>query len=574
MQPPAAPRADTKVALPLEGLLRQIADHFNITDVSEGLKASGSFHDAVHHAVKSFYSYEYDGVAYPDYTKMAYSLGELLTGKAYTTYRFKLVTANLSLPSYICVKSVLEAEFGYCFDLATSPAQLTLSGRVFDLANDRNKISIVPYLFDDEVRDHMLISCVRRLVKLKRFDILGQLRFPWISEEIFEELMSVPLPDSVVETAARSLCRRQPNSKLGKLLDMCGFGINLHELPENCELPLFLVKYCCERNIRIPESCVFTKTLDASSISFWFYLLKKKNRAAKRLLGRVLHKGDHSIQCLADIFSKKVNEITFEQPKPAFYQALVIYLRFSPLCNENVRLNFDTMIQHSLERTYHVAHALLECGQFEAFGVSGSFSPADEDLGEELIDEICQLNGDHSLDWLLCECIDAYHYAPELLRSLIQRKADDHFIQLVYNVLRERQPYSTAEYSCMLPLSVLKRLALEVDLTIREAKKMVGSLNGFQKSGRSFSKLEHILHTLTFWAAPEKVIQHFLNQLPGQSVTSLEIYVPLVRMLRYSDSFFEGLVRRTKLGDSRMKDDIEKFRPNLAKRLGLKSRQI
>lgn len=102
MQPPAAPRADTKVALPLEGLLRQIADHFNITDVSEGLEASRSFHDAVHHAVKSFYSYEYDGVAYPDYTKMAYSLGELLTGKAYTTYRFKLVTANLSLPSYMC----------------------------------------------------------------------------------------------------------------------------------------------------------------------------------------------------------------------------------------------------------------------------------------------------------------------------------------------------------------------------------------------------------------------------------------------------------------------------------------
>lgn len=464
----------------------------------------------------------------------------------------------------------MEAEFGYCFDLATSPAQLTLSGRVFDFANDRNKISIVPYLFDDEVRDHMLIGCVRRLVKLRRFDILDQLRFPWISKEIFEELMSVPLPDSVVETAARSFCRHQPNSKLGKLLDKCGFGINLHELTENCELPLFLVKYFCERNIRIPESCVFTNTLDASSISFWFYLLKKNNRAAKRLLGRVLKQGDHSIQCLADILSKKVNETTFEQPKPAFYQALVIYLRFSPLCNANVKLNFETMIEHSLERTYHVAHALLECGQFEVFSVSRSFPAVDEDLGEELIDELCQLNGDHSLDWLLCECIGSYHYAPELLKSLIQRKADDHFIQLVYNVLRERQPCSPAEYSSMLPLGVLRRLALEKDLKIKTVKEMVGSLKGFQRRGRSYSKLEHILCTLTFWAAPEKVIQHFLDQLPGQSVIPIELYVPLVRMLRYSDSFFERLLRRTELGNSYIKDDIAKFRPNLAKRLGLK----
>ena len=157
--------------------------------------------------------------------------------------------------------------------------------------------------------------------------------------------MSTQVPKSIIVAVAKSLQKNEPTLELLNLLVFAGFGDRAAELPENLQMPLFLLRHLDERRVSIPESCVFINGLRASSVSFWMCVLKKESKDAKRLLGRVLKHGDDSSKCLASLFYEPVaHRMIFGALDEDFYQAMLARFRFTPACNEYVIQNYRIIL--------------------------------------------------------------------------------------------------------------------------------------------------------------------------------------------------------------------------------------
>lgn len=68
--------------------------------------------------------------------------------------------------------------------------------------------------------------------------------------------MSVPLPEHVVMTAAKSFQAKSPDSKLAKLLAFAESGSQaaLALLPRDYQPPLWIRRHICEKGIAVPEN--------------------------------------------------------------------------------------------------------------------------------------------------------------------------------------------------------------------------------------------------------------------------------------------------------------------------------
>ena len=78
-----------------------------------------------------------------------------------------------------------------------------------------------------------------------------------------------------------------------------------------------------------------------------------------------------------------------------------------------------------------------------------------------------------------------------------------------------------------------------------------------------------MLYTVMFWEAPEKVIDHFLEQVPRDFEVDCEFVWRLLLLTKYSIDFYKRLIRRCEGLSMCMLIETGELRPALAVELGL-----
>lgn len=512
---------------------------------------------------KAIYGIEHEGRAYLNYTAVLYELDALVqdAGK-----EAKIAQANVALqasPDLLCIRSTLEAEFGYCIRYAANrlPA-FSWIGIQRDALNDKRRISVLPYVLDQMMGGAFWIGFIQGLAERGRFDLLGRLTFQRIDCKYFKQLMSVVLPESVLLTAVESLQRNQPNSELLALLASIGFGPQRTLLPEHGKVPLFILRYLYEKDIPIPEGCIFTCGLKKSSISFWGYVSRMEFQGAERLLELILRQGDDETKCLARVFYEPVIVNQLRVPAIDLYQAMLVRFRFSPICNECVFQNYTTMLEGLIWVYQYTACAFIDCGQcrlaskYDVGRLSGL-------CVEQLIAKLYQ-SDDENVGLPTRKLVERCEDASVLLKSLIQRRANDSFIQLVWECIQGMLRYGMRDAcSYSIPLETLKRLVFEQEISVEDVENMLGMLNGFRVPRESFSKEEHVLYTVMFWGAPEGVVEHFLGLVPMGVQLGYRLVWEWLLLTKYSSGLGRKFAGR--LGNLVHRDwrQLQNYRPDL-----------
>ena len=216
----------------------------------------------------------------------------------------------------------------------------------------------------------------------------------------------------------------------------------------------------------------------------------------------------------------------------------------------------------------HTACALLDCRQFYLINSSG-FGPLFlyDSILEMFLDKMYGLKDDN-LNGLMREFMKLYTAAPELLKCLIQKKAEDSHIELVWDSIQSRDK-RFYDYYCYVPLAALKRLVYEQDISIDNVQKMLSTLNGFQEGEKRSPQEVHVLYTVIFWEASEKVISHFLKQVPNGFKLNYHRVLKLLLVTKYSRGLCIRLLQRCGRMNPYWQDKLQDFRPDLAWELGL-----
>lgn len=244
----------------------------------------------------------------------------------------------------------------------------------------------------------------------------------------------------------------------------------------------------------IPEGQVLVHGLDNFSIQFWVLLSKRSDGEASRLLGLVLKHGDEKTRRLARTFYEPVLTTDLGYYEMEVYQAIMIPFRFSLIHNEHVVQNYEKMLGESPEFRYYCACAFLICGQCSLTNQCAFGKLSDYEL-EALVAKMHRL-GEDALAPAINKCLKCLGSAPELLKSLVQQKADESYIQLVWDSVQNGRARAIQCYCCAAPLAVLKRLTYEQDIPVEEAKRLLSVVAGFQCGNEDISKEAHCLHAV------------------------------------------------------------------------------
>lgn len=173
------------------------------------------------------------------------------------------------------------------------------------------------------------------------------------------------------------------------------------------------------------------------------------------------------------------------------------------------------------------------------------------------------------------DIIKEFVEAPKLLKDLIQEGADDAMIQPVWDLIHNKQSICTADaYFCVVPPSILRRLACEQDISPDHVQETLNSLHGFEQRGNPVPKEAHALYTTMFWEAPERIVWHFFGQLPDDCWLDCGRVLALSVLPKYSTKLCIALVEKigTNVSDSQVAHlvaTLREFRPDVAKEFGL-----
>lgn len=559
-------------ALPSE-LLAAILSTVGFADLFNAPGVSRKFFVAMKESFKTLYCTEHDGISYLNYTQILYELEHVMQKAAANTTLSKAIKVLEDSRDYLCIKAVLEAKFGHCISYTEGDLpRFSLKDLSYDLLNDVHAVSVLPYVLDQMVDDLRVPHFIRGLTRLEHFYLLSQMRFPNITDFSLAHLLSVLLPESVVQKAAEALYSNEPTADNLDLAAIVGFGSQPASLPEGSEVPLFLLRHLHLRDIAIPATAVFHTRLGISANSFWMYVLRMEAKEkASELIGLALKHADEESRCLVDIFQGPTAEIVFEYDfLEDFYQATLIRFRFSPVCNEHVTQNYTYMLNKQTTMRYHAICAFLDCGQFELAGQDDRYDLSDME-SEALIDKIYWLKNSH-LDSLLQRCISGLRGAPKLLKSLLRRKAEDAYVQLVWDSIQSTTWFLTVDFHCCsAPLAAIKMLMCNETLSHSYAEEMLSMLSGYAGSfGTDISKEAHVLYTVIFGEAPEPIVAYFNDQARGCLWADEEYILGPIRVPKYSDMLCESLLQHVvSSGTSRIEMEISRFRPCLSRKLGL-----
>lgn len=244
---------------------------------------------------------------------------------------------------------------------------------------------------------------------------------------------------------------------------------------------------------------------------------------------------------------------------------MLIHFRFSPLCNEHVVQNYSTMLRELPPVRKDSVFVFLEYEQHQLYIQHKGDDYAD-DL-DQLVDKLWRLKKD-SLKPFIAGCVERHRNALLLLKSLIQRRADDAYVQLVWESIRNSSKSSLDKLHCYASVAELKRLVFERDISVKHVERaliMTGQSLGY--GGGSVDKVQ-LLSIVIFWEAPEHVIAHFLSQVPDNYQLAQGVVSRLLLLKKYPIEFCRRLIRRCKKMDACCQQRLRRLRPDLAEELG------
>lgn len=468
-------------------------------------------------------------------------------------------TALKASAPFKCSRAILQAQFGYCIEYAEwHLPRFNLDHAAFDILHDRRIVSVLPYILDQMGSDSRWIYFIRGLVELERFDLLGQVALLAASPHCVTQ--------PVGAAAAKSFEKISSTLEPSAWFSAGRFEALMGTVPEKHTLPLRLLQSLYEKRIAVSNDCILLDDLLESSLLLWMLVLGEEVGEAKELLALAVKHGDDQTGRLASAFHRPVSIDDVRGLERDVYQAMLIRLRFHPICNAHVIQNYEKLLRGLPEVGYHTACALFDCGKHELACQYGFGAIDDADL-DSLLDRLIRLQS-AALSTLIPEYVRRFQDAPKLLRRLIQRGVDDAHIKLVWDMIQGAGSlYATSQHSCSVPVEALKRLVFERDISVENVEKMLGVLTGFQENGKAVSREVHVLYTLVFWEAPEPVIDHFIGLIPDD----FRLNCALVWRLLFSTTRSNGLCRKLirhmgLLGYSR-RARLLKFRPDLIEEL-------
>lgn len=520
-------------------------------------------------AIASFCSIQHDGGIYLNYTLILHEL-DAVVREVSEGHSIGMVSKALtSSPRFVCAQSVLRARFGYCIEFSAKRLPRFYHHDLsFDILNDKQRISVLPYVLDQTTDDSRWMYFIRGLAELGRLDLFQQVTFSNITSARFDKLMSVMLPESVMLTAAESLQRNEPGLELTSLFGFAASGGATICMPASCKIPLFALRYLHEKSVAIPQSCVLTNGLGEASISFWMYVLKIKVSEAEKLLQLVREQGDEGTRYLANTFCPPIFMDAPSLVERDVYQAMLIRFHSSSISNANVIRHHSAMLSGLQTIGTHTICALLDCGQFQ-IAEKHRFTHVNAVELSALMDRMFRLK-DNTLNPFIWNCLVMFQRSAKLLKCLVCRKADPAYTQLVWGSIQERKQHGNfTDFCCFAPLEALGRLVFERDISINAVKGSLGMLDAIHGPGLEMAKEAHILYTVMFWEAPENVIEYFLDMVPEGCMLEQEALDFLLRSTEYSAKFWKKLIERFGAVDSSMREDIATFRPDLIEQLDL-----
>lgn len=520
-------------------------------------------------AIASFCSIRHDKSTYLNYTLILHELDAIVREVSEDHSVSEASKALRSSPHFMCAQSVLQAGFGYCIEFSAKHLPKFYHHDLsFDTLNDKQRISVLPYVLDQTADDSRWIHFVRGLAELGRLDLFQQVTFSRITSARFNKLMSVTLPESVMLTAAESLQRNEPDLELASLFDCAASGGETSHMPAGCRIPLFALKYLHEKSVAIPQSCVLTNGLDDASISFWVYVLKIEASEAERLLRLVREQGDEGTKYLANTFYPPTFMHVPSLLERDVYQAMLIRFHSSPISNEHVVRHYTDMLAGLQTIDHHTICALLDCRQFQ-IAEKHRFTHVNAVELSALMDRTFR-SKDDTLNPFIRNCLLMLQRSAKLLKCLVCRKADQAYVQLAWSSIQERKQHGNfTDFCCYAPLEALERLVFEKDISIDAVKGLLGMLDEVYGPGVEVTKEAHILYTVMFWEAPENVIEHFLDMVPEGCMLEQEALELLLRSTKYSAQFWKKLIERFGAVDSSLREEIATFRPDLVEQLNL-----
>lgn len=258
---PACSELGALAVLP-QDIRRVIFAEVGFASFYQMLHVTKSFYELANQAIRTFYSIQREGKAYLNYTALIRELNALVQDAAKDRTAAEASTALESSVGYLCIKAVLEAQFGYCIRYA--PGQLPkfmFDDFHLDMVNDHRKVSVLPYLLDEMPCCMAWSSLTAGLAASEQFDMLGHMTFSRIRQCEFDSLVRAPLPTAIVLTAARALQRNSPNDA-SELLALVKPGEQPARLPEDCRVPLCILHHLLELKVVLPNDYTLVDGLE------------------------------------------------------------------------------------------------------------------------------------------------------------------------------------------------------------------------------------------------------------------------------------------------------------------------
>lgn len=559
----AAPGSNIEKALGKDVMLIALSG-LKFADLCQASLVSKHFYPLVRQVATSLYGIQRVGKRYLNYTRILHEMDVLIQDAKEKVGINEVNRLLENSPHFMCIQAALRAQFGYCIRYVKGDVPTLFTGRLsFDALNCPSQVSVLPYLLDTCTFDDQNNFFMQGLADYGEFDLMAQLNFSKITYSGFYRLMGLLLPESVRGTAATAFRKNEPDSELASQLALAGFGSTPAFLAENCRLPLFILWHLHEKNASVSKFCTFFCGEASSFHRLWLsVLLEEEVGRAGELLELCFKHGDNIIQLVANMFYAPVSFANLSGLEKDICQALLIRFYFSSICNDCVVQNYTSMLKGLKISGYYIIWAFMDCKQWDLLKQCEFNHLSVEEL-EALLIKVGQFK-DNSLDPLLRKLLKQYWYAPALLKSLIRRKADDVYVQLVWESIQSTLRCNSIQFQrCSAPLGTLRRLMSQRNISVSDAEEMLGMLDGFEAAGKKISREFLVLCTVMYWEAPENIIAHFLDLMPHNYEVGYEYVWEIIQSTEYSSALCQKFLQRCDSVDAYWQAEFEALRPDL-----------
>lgn len=293
-----------------------------------------------------------------------------------------------------CIRFILEAQFGYCIKSSdTMLPVFAFQKLTFDSLLDDDKIFVLPYTLGHDGLSNEWVRFAHGLVLLQRFDLIEQLAFEKISSFQFDVLMNILPVDLASKAAARLLQKDDHPFSLPLLRALAALEDWEVTMPENFQAPLYFLRHLHEKNVEVPDGCVFAAELSIPCIFFWTYMFKKEAMEVKYLLNLILNFGNNKTKHLVRALYSATLEAGLKPAEQDMHQAIIFRLHFSSFGKQQVIRDFKEVIEQLAPISYYTVDALLDFKQYEVLkGLDYEFS-SDYRL-QMIIEKLHRLNDD------------------------------------------------------------------------------------------------------------------------------------------------------------------------------------